>query len=125
MNTYLYSQSPQNNPQESTPKGSSPNLFFPLIIIVFISYFLLLRPQMRKQKLLDKKRKQLKKGDKFVTSGGIVAVASHFKDNDTIVVAEIAKGIKVDVVKSTILEIFSEKDNSQSTKSISNKKSNK
>ncbi len=45
--------------------------FLPLILLLVIFYFFFIRPQMKKQKELNKFRENLKKGDKIITIGGI------------------------------------------------------
>jgi len=55
-------------PQEG---GSGMGAFLPLILIVVVFYFFMIRPQMKKTKDLKKFRENLKKGDKIVTIGGI------------------------------------------------------
>ena len=53
-------------------KSSSPiSMFLPLILIVVVFYFFMIRPQMKKTKEAKKFREALKKGDKIVTIGGI------------------------------------------------------
>lgn len=73
-----------------------------------VFYFLLIRPQQKKAKELEKKRNALKKGDRFITQGGVYATVSHMKDDGTTVVAEIAKGVEVEIVKGTIMTILSD-----------------
>ena len=56
------------------PSEGSPNpivQFLPFIAIFFIFYFLLLRPQQKRQREVQKMREELKKGDRILTSGGI------------------------------------------------------
>ncbi len=67
--------------------GAAPFLGNPLImILVFIGifYFLLLRPQQRKQRQHQEMLKNLKKGDKVVTSGGLYGVVVKVTDKDVI-----------------------------------------
>lgn len=57
----------------ANPEGGSGGMgaFLPLILIIFVFYFFMIRPQMKKNKELKKFRENLKKGDKIVTIGGI------------------------------------------------------
>ncbi|MCL2093910.1 MAG: preprotein translocase subunit YajC [Treponema sp.] len=59
--------------------------FLPLIAIVAIFYFLILRPQSKKQKETQKMLAALKKGDKVVTIGGIHGVVQSLRDQTVIV----------------------------------------
>tara|TARA_B100000214_G_scaffold314396_1_gene247308 strand:- start:1613 stop:1900 length:288 start_codon:yes stop_codon:yes gene_type:complete len=74
--------------------------FIPLILIFVIFYFFLIRPQQKKVKDHKNMVENLKRGDKVVTSGGIVGRVERIIDNDKIEV-EIADGIKVEIVKTT------------------------
>jgi preprotein translocase subunit YajC len=54
---------------------------FPLLLIMVIFYFFLIRPQMKRQKEMKNFRDALKKGDKIVTSGGIYGKINNISDN--------------------------------------------
>ena len=75
----------------------------PYVGIFAIAYFLLIRPQMRQQKLQREKIAGVKKGDQVVTAGGIVGKVT--KVDDIYAEIEIAQGVKVKAVKSTIGDI--------------------
>jgi preprotein translocase subunit YajC len=77
--------------------------FLPLVAMAVIFYFLILRPQMKRQKDLQQKIATMKKGDQVVTAGGLIAKV--IKVDETTVDLEIAQGVKVRAVKSTIGEI--------------------
>ena len=74
--------------------------FIPLILIFVIFYFFLIRPQQKKVKEHKLMVKNLKRGDKVVTSGGIVGTVERVMDNDKAEV-EIAPNTKVEIIKST------------------------
>ncbi|BBM88774.1 preprotein translocase subunit YajC [Spirochaetota bacterium] len=96
----LYAQA--NNSGGSSPFG----VFLPFVLVILIFYFLLIRPQAKKQKALERKRENLRKGDIFITSGGLYAKVNHFKNDGKIVVAELAKDVRVEVVRATIMEVL-------------------
>ena len=79
--------------------------FMPLVAMIFIFWFLILRPQMRRQKEHQKKLGALKKGDQVLTGGGFVGKVVRI--DDTYVDVELAQGIKVKAVKSTITDVLS------------------
>lgn len=79
----------------------------PWIGIFVVFYFLLIRPQMRQQKEHREKIAGIKRGDTVITAGGIIGKVT--KVDDAHAEIEIAKGIKVSVVKSTIGDIVSPK----------------
>tara|TARA_B110001452_G_scaffold259267_1_gene255423 strand:- start:126 stop:410 length:285 start_codon:yes stop_codon:yes gene_type:complete len=74
--------------------------FIPLILIFVIFYFFLIRPQQKKVKDHKTMVENLKRGDKVVTSGGIVGTIEKVLDNDRAEI-EIAENIKVEIIKST------------------------
>ena len=74
--------------------------FIPLILIFVIFYFFLIRPQQKKVKEHKAMVENLKRGDKVVTSGGIVGTVERIIDNDKIEV-QIAENINVEVVRAT------------------------
>ena len=74
--------------------------FIPLILIFVIFYFFLIRPQQKKVKEHKIMVQNLKRGDKIVTSGGIVGTVERVMENDKIEI-EISENVKVEIVKST------------------------
>ena len=74
--------------------------FIPLILIFVIFYFFLIRPQQKKVKAHKAMVENLKRGDKVVTSGGIVGTVERIIDNDKVEV-QIAENINVEVVRAT------------------------
>lgn len=75
----------------------------PWIGIFAIFWFLLIRPQMRQQKEHREKIASVKKGDQVITAGGIVGKVVKVDDNYADI--EIAQGVRVKTVKSTIGDI--------------------
>ena len=80
--------------------GSGIGQFIPLILIFVIFYFFLIRPQQKKVKAHKLMVENLKRGDKVVTSGGIIGTIERVVDNDKVEVV-ISENVKVEVVKST------------------------
>ena len=74
--------------------------FIPLILIFIIFYFFLIRPQQKKAKDHKTMVENLKRGDKVVTSGGIVGTIERVIDSEKVEV-EIADSVKVEIVRST------------------------
>ena len=74
--------------------------FIPLILIFVIFYFFLIRPQQKKAKEHKIMITNLKRGDKVVTSGGIVGTVERVMENDKAEI-EISENVKVEIVKST------------------------
>ena len=74
--------------------------FIPLILIFVIFYFFLIRPQQKKVKEHKLMVDNLKRGDKVVTSGGIVGTVERIIENDKVEV-QIAENVNVEIIKST------------------------
>ena len=72
----------------------------PLILIFIIFYFFLIRPQQKKVKEHKIMVENLKRGDKVITSGGIIGEIERIIDNDKVEVL-VSENVKVEVVRST------------------------
>jgi preprotein translocase subunit YajC len=86
-------------------EGGSSGLLglWPIVLIFVIFYFLLIRPQQKKQKTHQKMLESVKKGDKVVTSGGVYGTVVGVKEN--VVVLKIAENVKVEFSKAAISAI--------------------
>ena len=72
----------------------------PLVLVFVIFWFLLIRPQQKRMKEHQAQIQAVKKGDRVVTGGGLIGKVT--KVGDTEVEVELAQGIRVQVVKSTL-----------------------
>ena len=77
--------------------------FLPIVGMVVIFWFLLIRPQMRQQKAQRDKIAAVKKGDQVVTAGGLLGKV--IKVDEQYAEIEIAQGVRVKAVKSTLGDI--------------------
>src|SRR5690606_6006323 len=77
--------------------------FLPIVGMIVIFWFLLIRPQMRRQKQHQAKIASVRKGDQVVTAGGLVGKV--VKVDDHYAEIEIAQGVRVKAVKATIGDI--------------------
>lgn len=85
--------------------GAEPNpimTFLPLILIIVVFYFFMIRPQMKKQKEMTNYRNSLKKGDKVITTGGIYGKVYEVKDN--YVMLEVGGDLRLKVDKSALIK---------------------
>ncbi len=83
--------------------------FLPLILIFVVFYFLLIRPQQTKQKQHRVMLDALRRGDRIVTGGGIVGTVSRVVNAEEVEV-DIAQGVRVRVVRSTISSVVAKPD---------------
>ena len=90
----------QVNPAQISPIGA----VLPLILILFVFYFLLIMPQQKKQKAHKKTLDELKEGDRIITIGGATGVISKIKDN--IVTIEFKDGAKIEFIKNAISQVI-------------------
>lgn len=80
--------------------------FLPIVFILLIFYFLLIRPQSKKQKALDKKRKLLEKGDKIITTSGMyVKVVDLDKEKDLMTVTPDGQ-VKIEMTITAVAEVI-------------------
>jgi preprotein translocase subunit YajC len=80
--------------------------FAPLVLIVIVFYFLLIRPQQTQAKELKARQAGLSRGDKIVTAGGIIGIVKKVAAEDTNVDVEIAPNVTVSIVRSTITSVL-------------------
>jgi preprotein translocase subunit YajC len=76
----------------------------PFLLMILIFYFLLIRPQQKQLKERQKMLDSLKVGDKILSVGGIIGTISSI--NDDKIEVEIAKNIKVTMVKSAVTSVL-------------------
>jgi preprotein translocase subunit YajC len=77
----------------------------PLLLIFGIMYFLLIRPQQKKLKEHQAMVTALRRGDQVITQGGVMGKVTKVKDDSNEVEVEIASGVNVRVVRSTIATV--------------------
>lgn len=86
------------------PEGGSPFASFIFLgLIFFIFWFFIIRPQSKKQKEIQNKVSEMKKGDKVVTSGGMLGIL-HTSDEESVLL-EVDKDVKVRVLKNAIVDV--------------------
>ena len=79
--------------------------FLPIVLIFVVFYFLLIRPQQKKMKTHKDMLGALRRGDRVVTGGGIVGTITKVVGDNEVAV-EIAVGVRVRVLRSTITEVL-------------------
>jgi preprotein translocase subunit YajC len=88
-----------------SPLGSFADIM-PLLFMAVLFYFLLIRPQQKKIKQHDQMTLALRRGDKVVTSGGVIGTIQKLEGDD-IVVLEIAPEVRVRVLRETVASVYS------------------
>ena len=82
--------------------------FIPLILI-FIIYFFLIRPQQKRVKDHKAMVESLKRGDEVITSGGIIGIVDRVMEDDRIEVT-IGENTKVQIIRSTITSLLKKEE---------------
>ncbi|WP_208354449.1 preprotein translocase subunit YajC [Pseudaestuariivita rosea] len=93
-------------------EGNAFAQFIPLILIFAIMYFLLIRPQQKKVKEHQAMVSALRRGDQVVTQGGLIGKVTKVKEENEVEV-ELAEGVKVRVVQSTIAQVLNKTEPSK------------
>jgi preprotein translocase subunit YajC len=83
--------------------------FLPLVLIFVVFYFLLIRPQQKKAKEHRATLEALRRGDRVITGGGIIGTVIRV-DSPEEVTVDIADGVRVRVVRSTITNVVAKPD---------------
>jgi len=76
--------------------------FLPFFLIILIIYFLMIRPQAKRQKEKQNMLLSLKKGDKIITIGGIHGVVAGMKNQGKLIVLKVDKNLNININRSAI-----------------------
>lgn len=98
------------------------SFFLPLVLIFAIFYFLMIRPQQKKMKEHQAKLAAVRRGDRIVTGGGILARVNKVVDDNEVEI-DIADGVRVRVVRSTITDVFTKGEPATAANDSDKKKS--
>ncbi len=83
----------------------------PLLLLIPVMYFAMIRPQQKRQKQWQAMLAGIKPGDKITTAGGIRGTILSIKD-DVIIVKIAPDGIKMEIAKSAIASVTTEEKSS-------------
>ena len=86
--------------------------FLPLILIFGVFYILLIRPQQKKVKRHREMVNNLKRGDKIITSGGMIGLITKVKDNKELTL-EVSENVEIQIAPGMIHELYSSTENIQ------------
>ena len=76
--------------------------FLPFFLIMLIIYFLMIRPQAKRQKEKQNMLLALKKGDKVITVGGIHGTVAGIKNQGKVIVLKVDKSLNININRSAI-----------------------
>lgn len=99
---------PAPNPDGTPATGSGVGMFVYLGLMLLLLYFMLIRPQRRR----DKERRALlaavKTGDRILFGGGFIGIVANVKDKTLLV--KIAENVKVEIARASVAQILSKED---------------
>ncbi|MBM3603003.1 MAG: preprotein translocase subunit YajC [Alphaproteobacteria bacterium] len=112
--------------QTTNPASTSTDLLtsmLPLLLVFLVFYVLLILPQKKKMQAHRAMLAALRRGDRVLTSGGIIATVHRLNDGAGEVEVEIAEGVKVLLARHTILEVLTKTEPANSNAEPKAKKS--
>lgn len=90
--------------QDAAPGGSITDMLLPMVVIFGAFYFLLIRPQQKRQKAHTALVAELSTGDEVVTSGGIFGKITGI--TDLYVTLEIAESVEIKIQRATVSQVL-------------------
>ena len=98
--------------------------FLPLILIFGVFYILLIRPQQKKVRQHREMLNNLRRGDKIITSGGIIGTINKVLDNKEILI-QISNEVEIKIAPGMVTDLYNQRDKEQQKPQTSEKKENK
>tara|TARA_B100000579_G_C22492193_1_gene692922 strand:+ start:347 stop:697 length:351 start_codon:yes stop_codon:yes gene_type:complete len=98
--------------------------FLPLILIFGVFYILLIRPQQKKVRQHREMLNNLKRGDKIITSGGIIGLINKVSDNRELIV-EIAENVEIKVAPGMVTDLYTLPEKVKKNQNTDQSKENK
>ena len=104
-------------------EGSGIGQFIPLILIFVIFYFFLIRPQQKKVKAHREMLNNLRRGDKIITSGGIIGTVNKVADNRELQV-QVSENVEIKIAPGMVADLYTstEPEKKQPAKENQNEK---
>jgi preprotein translocase subunit YajC len=92
--------------QAATGGGTDSNLFslLPLVLMFVVLYFIMIRPQMKRQKESKAMLEALSKGDEVVTTGGMIGRIT--KLGESILQVEVANGVELQLQRGAVVQVL-------------------
>jgi len=106
LSLFLVAEASAMGQQGGEQQGGPMALFLPLALMFLVLYIFMIRPQQKKQKAKETMLDALKKGDRIVTSGGILGDIQSVKE--TTVVVRIAENVKIELQRGSVSTVLSE-----------------
>lgn len=101
---------------QAAGQGTGPSFFIPLILICLAFYFIIIKPQQKEMKKKQEMLKELKRGDKVVTVGGIFGTIKKTDVEKDSCLLEIADGVEITLQLSKVDELILGKETKKKNK---------
>ena len=98
---------------EPDPRAQMMNMVLMFAVLGAMMYFLMIRPQSKQRKEHENMLKNVKSGDKVLTSGGLYGIVTNVKEKSLMV--KIADNVKVEVAKSALTSVVQKSDEGESS----------
>lgn len=80
--------------------------FLPLILLFVVMWFFFIRPKQKEMKQMEAMRKTLKKGDKVMTTAGIIGIVTSIEEGSTTITIRTGSTTLIDFEKAAILRVL-------------------
>jgi preprotein translocase subunit YajC len=91
--------------QAASPLDPMGGLLIPMLLMLVIFYFFLIRPQSQRAKEHRDRMNAVRRGDTVITSGGMVGRVTKVSDSSDEIEVELADNLKVRIIKSTLMDV--------------------
>ncbi len=91
--------------QSAAPMDPMGGLLVPMLLMLVIFYFFLIRPQSQRAKEHRERMNAVRRGDTVITSGGMVGRVTKVSDTSDEIEVELADNLKVRIIKSTLMDV--------------------
>ena len=98
------------------PQGSTMGAFLPLILMFVVMWFFFIRPKNKEMKQQEARRKALKKGDKVMTTAGIIGVVTNIDETSTQITIRTGSTTLIDFEKAAVLRVLNAETKPAETK---------
>ena len=102
----------EDAPPANQPQGNPIEIFFPIIALIALFYFILIRPQRKEQARRDDFLKALKKNDQVVTIGGIIGTVVNLTEDE--VTIRVDDNTRIKMLRSSIQTVRTETNKQES-----------
>ena len=90
--------------------------FLPIVLLFVVMWLFFIRPQSKERKKMEEMRKALKKGDKIITTAGIIGTITTIEDNSNIITVRTGSTTFIDFDKSAIVRVMNAEEKTEEKK---------